>query len=111
MHICLQQTALHLEVSAARRNFPLIHVSHEAQCATAPPHALLFGEDQGCYLIAVPVAQADAIITALQGDDVPVQRLGIIGGADLVVEGTLAVPVKTLRAAHESWFPAYMGEA
>ena len=77
---------------------------------TAPLHARLFGEDQGCYLIAVPAAQADAIITALQSDNVPVQRLGKVGGADLVVEDALAVPVKTLCAAHESWFPTYMGE-
>ena len=78
---------------------------------TALLHARLFGEDQGCYLIAVATADADAVLTALQSDDVPVQRLGTVGGADLVVEGTLAVPIKTLRAAHESWFPAYMGEA
>ena len=78
---------------------------------TASPHALLFGEDQGCYLIAVAATETGAIIAALRGDEVPVQPLGTVGGADLVVEGTLAVPVKTLRAAHESWFPAYMGEA
>jgi phosphoribosylformylglycinamidine synthase len=77
----------------------------------APLHAKLFGEDQGCYLVAVALGEADAVIAALQGDDVPVQRLGAVGGADLVVEGTLAVPVETLRTAHESWFPAYMGEA
>ncbi len=77
---------------------------------TAPLHARLFGEDQGCYLIAVAAAEADAIITALQGDNVPVQRLGAVGGADLVVKGVLSVPVKTLSTAHESWFPAYMGE-
>ncbi len=76
----------------------------------APLHALLFGEDQGCYLLAVAAEEAEAVIAALQNDDVPVQRLGTVGGADLVVEGTLAVPVKTLRTAHESWFPAYMGE-
>ena len=77
----------------------------------APLHARLFGEDQGCYLIAVASGEADAVIAALRGNDVPVQRLGAVGGGDLVVEGALSVPVKTLRAAHESWFPAYMGEA
>ncbi len=78
---------------------------------TAPLHARLFGEDQGCYLIAVAATEADAIIAALRGDEVPVQPLGTVGGADLVVEGALAVPVTTLRTAHESWFPVYMGEA
>jgi len=77
---------------------------------SAPLHAKLFGEDQGCYLVAVAAREGDAVIATLQGDDVPVQRLGLVGGADLVVEGALAVPVKTLRAAHESWFPAFMGE-
>jgi phosphoribosylformylglycinamidine synthase len=76
----------------------------------APLHARLFGEDQSCYLVAVAAWEADDVMAALRDDDVPVQRLGIVGGADLVVEGTLAVRVKTLRAAHESWFPAYMGE-
>ena len=74
-------------------------------------HARLFGEDQGCYLIAVAAEEADAVLATLQKEDVPVQRLGTVGGADLVVEATLAVPVKTLRTAHESWLPAYMGEA
>ncbi|MDH3195867.1 MAG: phosphoribosylformylglycinamidine synthase subunit PurL, partial [Hyphomicrobiales bacterium] len=76
----------------------------------APLHARLFGEDQGCYLLAVAADEADTITAALQADHVPVQSLGIVGGVDLVVEGVLTMPVKTLSTAHESWFPTYMGE-
>ncbi len=77
----------------------------------APLHARLFGEDQACYLLAVNAGDADAVTTALRDDEVPVERLGGVGGTDLVVEGALEMPVAALRAAHETWFPAFMGEA
>ncbi|SBV91718.1 Phosphoribosylformylglycinamidine synthase 2 [uncultured Alphaproteobacteria bacterium] len=68
-------------------------------------HARLFGEDQGRYLIAV--ADAAAVLAAAQAAGVPAARIGETGGDAVSVNGE-AVPLATLVAAHESWFPAYM---
>jgi phosphoribosylformylglycinamidine synthase II len=75
---------------------------------TGPGHALLFGEDQGRYVVAVTEAQAEAVKLTAAEAGVSLRRLGTAGGEELVVEGRLSVSVRDLVVAHESWFPAYM---
>jgi phosphoribosylformylglycinamidine synthase len=72
------------------------------------PHALLFGEDQARYVVAVPADVADFVCINAESAGVPFRRLGTVEGDVLAVEGLLSVSVQQLREAHESWFPAFM---
>ena len=73
-----------------------------------PIHAALFGEDQARYLLAVPHAAAAQIAHDAGAAGVVLARIGLAGGADIVVQGILALPLDRLRQAHEGWLPAYM---
>jgi phosphoribosylformylglycinamidine synthase len=75
----------------------------------ALPHAFLYGEDQGRYLVATD--DGGALLAAAQAAGVPAVQLGYSGGPDLIVEGLLAMPLSELRAAHEAWLPTYMNSA
>jgi phosphoribosylformylglycinamidine synthase len=70
--------------------------------------AFLFGEDQARYLLAVPAAQAQGVLSAAQRVSIEAVLLGETGGDRIVIEGLADVPLAALRQAHESWFPAYM---
>ncbi|WP_322989570.1 phosphoribosylformylglycinamidine synthase subunit PurL [Hoeflea sp.] len=73
-----------------------------------PSHALLFGEDQARYVITVPADMAGYVMASAEGAGVPFRRLGSVSGASLKIDELLSIPVATLRATHESWFPAFM---
>ncbi|MCC8432638.1 phosphoribosylformylglycinamidine synthase subunit PurL [Reyranella aquatilis] len=78
--------------------------------AGAPaPHAFLYGEDQGRYLIATD--DGGALVEAATRAGVPAVLLGYSGGPDIAVEGLLSVPLQELRDAHEAWLPGYMNSA
>lgn len=76
--------------------------------ANGPAHALLFGEDQARYVIAVPADLANFISANAEGAGVPFRRLGKVGGDALTVEGLFSLPIAQLRDTHESWFPDFM---
>jgi phosphoribosylformylglycinamidine synthase len=67
-----------------------------------------FGEDQGRYLMSVPPARAGEVLVQAQRRHLPCWQIGKVGGDQLVVGGT-KLSLEQLRAAHEGWFPAYMG--
>jgi phosphoribosylformylglycinamidine synthase II len=75
------------------------------------PTAALFGEDQGRYVITVrrddDAVQALAKATLVPG--VNVRTIGVTGGASLKLGEARAISVEELKAAHEGWFPAFMG--
>ena len=77
-----------------------------------PSHAWLFGEDQARYLLAVPPADADAVLARADAVGVPCSRVGTTGGdmtgGDTLVLGTRAIPLAALRAANEDWMPRFM---
>jgi phosphoribosylformylglycinamidine synthase len=75
--------------------------------AGRPAHALLFGEDQGRYLVAT--AQPDAIRRAAAEAGVEAAVIGEAGGRSLTAEGLFDIPLSQLRSTHEAWMPAYMG--
>ena len=89
-----------------------LHLSVEGD---APDVALLFGEDQGRYLIALPADRLDDLDAAAGGAGVPYAVLGRGGGCELSFAGAggplCAIDLDDLRAAHEGWLPAFMGEA
>ncbi len=72
------------------------------------PHALLFGEDQGRYLVTVPAARAAHLSAAAAEAAIPLQQLGEVGGSDIVIDGITAIPLAELAAAHENWLPELM---
>ena len=73
-----------------------------------PAHALLFGEDQARYVVTVPADLAGYVAASAEGAGVPFRRLGVMSGDSLTIAGLMSVPISRLRAAHESWFPAFM---
>ncbi|MFQ5775366.1 MAG: phosphoribosylformylglycinamidine synthase subunit PurL [Kiloniellaceae bacterium] len=73
-----------------------------------PLHAWLFGEDQARYLVTAP--EAGPVLEAARAGGVPAARIGSTGGVALTLPGGQPICLDELRAAHEGWLPAYMGE-
>jgi phosphoribosylformylglycinamidine synthase len=74
------------------------------------PHAWLFGEDQGRYLLAT--SKPDAVLAEAAKAGVPAWRIGTSGGNALTINGLMAISLAEVRRVHETWLPAYMaGEA
>ena len=71
-----------------------------------PPHAWLFGEDQGRYLVTT--ADPGAVLAGGRAGGVPAATIGITGGERLTVGAGHAISIARLRAAHEGWMPRYM---
>ncbi|MDR3496823.1 MAG: phosphoribosylformylglycinamidine synthase subunit PurL [Ancalomicrobiaceae bacterium] len=81
-----------------------------------PPHALLFGEDQGRYVVTVAAAGLETLRAAAKAAGVPATVVGAVGGSELTVSALTGaslctISVQTLRERHEAWFPAFMGAA
>lgn len=76
--------------------------------SAVPAHALLFGEDQGLYIVATSPESAESLLKRAARINIPAQFLGKTGGNDLTVEGQNRVSLARLIAAHENWFPDFM---
>ncbi|WP_337266792.1 phosphoribosylformylglycinamidine synthase subunit PurL [Oryzifoliimicrobium ureilyticus] len=72
------------------------------------PHALLFGEDQARYVIAVPADVANFLCANAEGAGVPFRELGRVAGQSVVIDDIVSLGIQQLREAHESWFPQFM---
>ena len=68
---------------------------------------VLFGEDQGRYVLTVKAADADAVQAAAKAAGAPVLVLGTTGGTALKLRGE-TISVAKLVAANEQWLPEYM---
>ena len=79
-----------------------------AALPVGPAHAVLFGEDQGRYLLSLPAGAAEAIVAEAKAAGVPAEIIGKTGGSELVLPGEAAVSVAALSKTHESWLPDYM---
>ncbi len=80
--------------------------------AGADPIPVWFGEDQGRYVVTVPSGNGSLLRDIAEkartsGFAAPV--IGTTGGAELKLAGARAISVSELKAAHESWFPRFMG--
>lgn len=69
---------------------------------------VLFGEDQGRYVLAVRPDVAAAVQEKAKAASVPVTVLGETRGTALSGRGGDIVSLKRLRDANESWLPDYM---
>jgi phosphoribosylformylglycinamidine synthase len=71
------------------------------------PHAFLFGEDQGRYVLAA--ADPQPILASAHAVGVTATVLGnVVAGASLTLDGRVLISLEELRGAHEGWLPAYM---
>jgi phosphoribosylformylglycinamidine (FGAM) synthase-like enzyme len=77
----------------------------------APAHAILFGEDQGRYVMTTSKDAAQTLIAEAEAAGVPFLRLGETGGDALILPDLPAIPVAELVRAHEDWLPNYMAGA
>ena len=74
-----------------------------------PTHAVLFGEDQARYLVAVAPDKLDHVIAQISVEtDGCALTIGIAGGDALTLPGEAPILLSELREAHESPLPAYM---
>ena len=73
-----------------------------------PAHAYWFGEDQARYIVTVPAAAVDLVMSRARKASVLVSRIGTTGGDTLAVEGQRALPVADLNERSEGWLPDYM---
>ena len=73
-----------------------------------PAHAAWFGEDQGRYVLEATPELAEDITERARLLALPVRVVGRVGGDSLNLKGEAALTLTDLRAAHESWLPAYM---
>ena len=67
---------------------------------------LLFGEDQGRYIIAT--SSPDDVTARAKAAGVPIRRIGTTGGDALALANGEAVAVAALKSANEAWLPGYM---
>ncbi len=77
--------------------------------------ALLFGEDQGRFVLSIPRRENEQIIRLSENHQVTIHFIGDTGGSDLNIgdapgySGHIAnIALDDLRAAHEGFFPALM---
>ncbi len=72
------------------------------------PHVAWFGEDQARYILAV--ADADRVLDRAAAAGIPALPLGVASGDGLTLPGGATISIDTLRAAHERFFPEWMGD-
>ena len=72
------------------------------------PIPTFFGEDQGRYVVTIAREDLDAVHEAAGRADIFAPWIGITGGDTLKLGDAHAIKVSELKAAHESWFPAFM---
>jgi len=73
-----------------------------------PAHAILFGEDQGRYILSVNKEKSLEILSAAKAQNIQIRELGFAHGMSLLIEGGDEVKLDDLRQAHENWLPQYM---
>ncbi|MBV8448197.1 MAG: phosphoribosylformylglycinamidine synthase subunit PurL [Hyphomicrobiales bacterium] len=72
-------------------------------------HAALFGEDQARYLVTVDPEKLEHVLNLALADGVVLTILGEVSGSDIAIPGEAPISVASLREAHESWLPSFMG--
>jgi phosphoribosylformylglycinamidine synthase len=77
------------------------------------PIPFLFGEDQGRYLVTVNLDPQKEEMLRLWDEaealGIHAPWIGSTGGSELKLGNTRAISLTDLKAAHEGWFPRFMG--
>jgi phosphoribosylformylglycinamidine synthase II len=74
-----------------------------------PAHAAAFGEDQGCYLVAIRAGDAEKVVAKAKGRGIPARTVASVEGDAIHIPGEQPLALAQIRHAHENWFPSYMG--
>ncbi len=74
------------------------------------PQASFFGEDQGRYCLTTGGQKLVTVRGRAASAGVSVIEIGTTGGDQLKLGNARAISIQDLKAAHESWFPRFMGE-
>ncbi len=74
------------------------------------PAASFFGEDQGRYVVSLPTGDLERAVARAAEAGVSAFRIGTTGGSELKLGKARAISLNEMKAAHESWFPRFMGE-
>jgi len=84
-----------------------------SQLAQGDPIPHFFGEDQGRYLVTVNLSaqsnEFEAMLAELKELGIFAPWIGTTGGRELKLGHARAISVADLKAAHEGWFPRFMG--
>ncbi len=72
------------------------------------PHAYLFGEDQGRYIIECAPEHVDGVLEAAGETGVSAARVGIVGADALIIGRLHTISLTEIREAHEGWLPEFM---
>ena len=72
-----------------------------------PLHAVLFGEDQGRYIVAAPHGTG-TILERARAAGLPARMVGRTGGSSIVIGEEDVFPLSLLRKLHESWLPDHI---
>jgi phosphoribosylformylglycinamidine synthase II len=75
-----------------------------------PAHAAWFGEDQGRYILETAPGVAEEIIERARLLALPARVVGRVGTDRFALRDEESLPLSELRAAHEGWLPAFMGD-
>ncbi|MEM9205530.1 MAG: phosphoribosylformylglycinamidine synthase subunit PurL [Pseudomonadota bacterium] len=75
------------------------------------PFEALFGEDQARYVVTCAPSRVESLTRDADEQGLATTWLGTVGGEELTIGRSVAISVKELRGAHESWFPRYMKSA
>ena len=73
------------------------------------PIATFFGEDQGRYVVTFKRHNLDTIQERAEKAGIFAPWIGNTGGAELKLGDAKSISVASLKSAHESWFPGFMG--
>jgi phosphoribosylformylglycinamidine synthase len=79
-----------------------------SQLNDVDPVRTFFGEDQARYLVAIRRDDLERVHERAEAAGLFAPWIGTTGGAELKLGDSAAISVAKLRAAHETWFPAYM---
>ena len=74
------------------------------EAAANHPAAFWFGEDQARYVVTT--SNPDRILSAARIAGVPVQKIGVTGGSDLIINAE-SISIADLTQRNESWLPDY----
>jgi phosphoribosylformylglycinamidine synthase len=77
--------------------------------AEARLDALLFGESQGRALLTTPAESADGVVGLFLSRGVPAQKIGTVGGADLVVHRPASAASRALQWSVAALYDAWNG--
>ena len=74
----------------------------------ASPLPVLFGEDQGRYVVTVRRDDVEAVLARAEAAGVFAPWIGTTGGSHLKLGDVVSISIAKLQEAHENWFPAFM---